>query len=98
MHIQTPVLTPCRVPTEALTLSSFNDSIEVANFRFDLTGQFFELVTTSFFYGGRFWSGDDEAAIRGVGAGCCVCGVALTEKEAFTFSACELDKHEKVTV
>ena len=81
-----------------MTLCCFVDFIKVANFRFGLTGQFFELVTTSFFYGGRFWAGDDEAAIRGVGAGCCVCGVALTEKETFTFSACELDKHEKVTV
>ena len=68
----------------------------MANFRLGLTGHFLELVTASFFYGGSFWAGDDESAVRGVGAACCVRGVALTEKEALTFSARERDEHEKV--
>ena len=98
MHVQTPVLAPCRVPTEALALCSFDNFIEVANFRLGLTGHFFELVTASSFYGGCFWAGDDESAVRGVGAGCCVRGVALTEKEALTFSAQERDEHEIVAL
>ena len=70
----------------------------MANFRLDLTGHLLELVTASIVYGGSSWTGDDEAAVRGVGAGCCVRGVALTEKEAFTFSCREGDEHEKVAL
>ena len=70
LHVQTPVLAPWGVSTEALALCSFVDFIEVANFRLGLTGHFLELVTASFFYGGSFWAGDDESAVRGVGAAC----------------------------
>ena len=70
----------------------------MANFRLDLTSRLLELVTASIVDGRSFWAGDDETAVWGVGAGCSVGGVALTEKEALTFSARERDEHEIVAL
>ena len=56
------------------------------------------VITASIVDGRSFWAGDEKTAVRGVGAGCSVGGVALTEKEAFTFSLRERDEHEIVAV
>ena len=99
MDIQAPILTPLCVPTKVLALGSFANFVEVANFGLALTGHLFlELVTASVVKGGPGRASDGKTAVRGVLTGCCVCGVALTEKETFAFSACEFDEHEIVAV